>query len=187
MPPWDCPPKLSTKPKIRAGTDLAEAGEFMLENKKSGSVKKVQSLGTKHLVPGFLLFMSEGKETKWRLISDCRELNSQFNTKPFKLDHLQQIFPLLKKGEWGCKIDLKDAYFHVPVNEALKPYLRHKVGNQVWEYQAGPFGLNIMPQVFQGIMKTFEKRWRAKGVQVYIYLDDILLLAPTVPSLEKNF
>jgi hypothetical protein len=83
-------------------------------------------------------------------------------------------------------MDLKDAYFHLPVNEALRPFLRHKVGDQVWEYQAGPFGLNVMPQLFQGVMKTFEKKWRQKGVEVYIYLDDILLIAPTPGLVEKN-
>ena len=92
----------------------------------------------------------------------------------------------MQKGHWAAKIDLKDAYFHLRVNEALKPFLRHQVGDQVWEYQAGPFGLNVMPQLFQGVMKTFEKKWRAKGIEVYIYLDDILLIAPTPGLVEKS-
>ena len=99
---------------------------------------------------------------------------------------MQEIFPVLKKGLWAAKIDLKDAYFHVPVNPALRPYLRHLVGGQLWEYQAGPFGLNIMPQIFQSVMHTFEKKWRKRGFQVFIYLDDILLLAPTPILLEKH-
>ena len=43
-----------------------------------------------------------------------------------------------------------------------------------------------MPQLFQSVMKTFEKKWRKKGVQVYIYLDDILIIAPTPGQLEKD-
>ena len=102
------------------------------------------------------------------------------------MDHLQNIFPNLKKGHWAAKLDLKDAYFHIPIHDGLKPYLRHKVGDQVWEFQAGCFGLNIMPQVFMQVMKTFEKKWRGQGLQVYIYLDDILLVAPTPKLVTKH-
>ena len=83
-------------------------------------------------------------------------------------------------------MDLKDAYFHVPVHSDLKPFLRHQVGNQVWEYQNGLFGLNVMPEIFMKIMKTFQKKWRQKGLQVYIYLDDILLVAPTPILLQRH-
>ena len=143
--------------------------------------------GSKHLLPWFLISKPEERgAVKWRFISDCREINQHFQVQPFKLDHTQQILPAVQKGHWASKIDLKDAYFHLPVDPSLKPYLRHRVGDQTWEYQAGPFGLNIMPSLFQGVMKTFQAKWRAVGVQVYIYLDDILILAPTKKLLQKH-
>lgn len=36
------------------------------------------------------------------------------------------------------------------------------------------------------VMKTFQKMWRKKGFQIYIYLDDILLVAPTPNLLQKQ-
>ena len=123
---------------------------------------------------------------KWRFIADCREINQHFPVKNFRLDHMQQIFPALKRGHWGAKIDLKDAYFHVPLHSSLKPFLRHRVGDQVWEYQAGCFGLNVMPQIFMSIMKTFERKWRRAGLQVFIYLDDIFLVSSTKKILQKH-
>ena len=54
-----------------------------------------------------------------------------------------------------------------------------QVLDQVWEFQAGCFGLNVMPQLFIQVMKTFEKKWRSKAIICFIYLDDILLLSPT--------
>jgi hypothetical protein len=166
--PVGTPPPLSVN--ARQGQNLEQAQKILEEYEQCGAVKRVTPQGTKHLLPWFLISKpEEGGGVKWRFISDCREINQFFEVKKFKLDHLQQIYPTLQKGHWGAKIDLKDAYFHLSINEKLKPFLRHRVGDQVWEYQAGPFGLNIMPQLFQSVMHTFEKKWRHKGVQVYIY------------------
>ena len=184
-PQWVIAPDLSLH--ARQGPNLQQAESILQDYEKSGAVKRVGKDGTSHLLPWFLISKPEdGGGTKWRFISDCREINEHFQVKKFCLAHMQEIFPVLQKGHWAAKIDLKDAYFHLPVNEALKPFLRHLVGNQVWEYQAGPFGLNVMPQLFQSVMHTFEKRWRRKGIQVYIYLDDILMVAPTPKILEKH-
>jgi hypothetical protein len=148
QPPWKYPPKMSTHPKTRGGQDLQQVEKIMQDYENSGSVKKVWDNSTQHLIPWFLISKTDGQEKKWRLISDCRELNVKFQTKSFKLDHLQQIFPVLQKGHWAANIDLKDAYFHIPVSQALRPFLRHQIGNQTWEFQAGCFGQNIMPQIF---------------------------------------
>jgi hypothetical protein len=186
-PPWSSPPKMSTHNHPRGDQNLERAADILQDYQNSGSVRLVNPTESCHLIPWFLISKpEEGGGVKWRLISDCRELNQFFTPKPFKLDHLQQILPNLQQGSWGAKIDLKDAYFHVPVHTDLKPFLRHQVGNQIWEYQCGLFGLNIMPEVFMKLMKTFQKKWRQKGIQVYIYLDDILLVAPTQNLLQKH-
>lgn len=185
-PPWTKPPIMSTL-NISRGGDLEKVQEILLDYSKSGAIKIVQDhLSTKHLIPWFLISKKTKEEEKWRLISDCRELNQWFTPQPFKLENMNQIFPNLSKGHWGAKIDLKDAYFHIPIHGDLKPFLRHQVGDQVWEYQGGLFGLNIMPQIFMKVMKVFQKRWRQKGLLVYVYLDDILLIAPTPSILEAH-
>jgi hypothetical protein len=73
----------------------------------SGSIKDwfnkmVEDSETLHLIAWFLISKPDlGGEVKWRLIADCRELKQHFNPSPFKLDHLQQIFPNLMQGHWA--------------------------------------------------------------------------------------
>ena len=61
-----------------------------------------------------------------------------------------------------------------------------QVGEDRWEFQAACFGLNVLPQLFMQVMKTFQRLWRQKGIMCYIYLDDILLLGTTAHQVDKD-
>jgi hypothetical protein len=90
------------------------ATQILKEYQQVGAVKLLpKGSPSKHLVPWFIIRKKEGEKQKLRLIADCRELNVYFQTTHFRLDHLQQIFPLLKQGMWGGKIDLRHAYLHL--------------------------------------------------------------------------
>ena len=64
------------------------------------------------------------------------EINKHLQTRRFRLDNLQTIFPYLRKGQWAAKLDLKDAYFHLGLHPELRKYVRLKIGDQVWEFKA---------------------------------------------------
>ena len=95
---------------------------------RRGSQTAPRGEGVKHLVPWFMNSKPEKGMTKHRLISDCRELNNFFKPHKFRLDNVQQIFPYLQKGWWGAKLDLKDAYFHLPLCSEVRKYMVLKVG-----------------------------------------------------------
>jgi hypothetical protein len=46
--------------------------------------------------------------------------------------------------------------------------------------------LSTLPQLFMLLMKVLEKIWRAKGIFVFVYLDDILVLAPSEKRLARD-
>ena len=150
-----------------------------------GAVQEVQRAGSKFLVPWFIIQKPDGDKIKTRLISDCRAVNQFLVTKHFKLDHWGNIFPLLRKGQWAAKIDLRNAYFHLALSEDFRPYIRMNVGPRTFQFNAACFGLSTLPQLWMSIMKVFLKKWRSQGITVFIYLDDILLLGGS-PSQVQN-
>lgn len=103
QPNWDSPPNLSLIKRGHSMEEVEKATRILEDYAKVGAVVKVPLVGTKHLVPWFIISKQEGAKEKNRLISDCREINSHFCTKTFRLDHLQTIFPYLRKGMWGPK------------------------------------------------------------------------------------
>jgi hypothetical protein len=160
--------------------------KLLQEYAQVGAVKKVGWEGTQFLVPWFVLAKKDGEVEKLRLICDCREINIFLDPKPFRLEHWRDIFPFLRKDMWAGKVDLKDAYFHLGLGDQLKPFIRLQVDTEIWEFQAACFGLSTLPQIWMSIMRVFQKIWRAKGLLVFIYLDDILVLGESPQAAKAS-
>ena len=186
VPCPNLPPYLSMVEQVKGISELNLGKSILEDYKKVGAVKEVTKEEARHLVPWFIISKMDNNQIKHRLISDCREINLYSNAKHFKMDHWQVIFPFLRKGMFGAKIDLKDAYFHLPLEERLRPYVTLKVGDLFYQFQSACFGLNTLPQQWMSIMGVFSKKWRKKGIMVYIYLDDILVLNTTKKGVEKD-
>jgi hypothetical protein len=178
---------LSQRRQQKADQEISLANQMMLEYKESGAVREVTDPeNTRHLVPWFVLTKMEVSGVKHRLIADCRELNQFCSPQKFTLETMQTIYPLLKKGWFCAKLDLKDAYFHLPVQKSFQKYLRMQVGKTQWEFLGAPFGLNTLPKLFMAVMKPLQKVWRSRGFMVFVYLDDIIVFGSTKTSVEKH-
>ena len=179
LPNW-VEPDLKVYPCHRSALEEAQARTLMTEYMEYGAARLLSSQDlmvqpTRFLIPWFLIV----KEDKTRLISDCRALNKFLQPPHFRLDNWGEIFPFLRKGMWGAKVDLKHAYFHLQNSPKLKPYMRINIGKDIFQFDSAVFGLNVLPQLFMMVMKVLGKRWREKGHLIFIYLDDILVLGTT--------
>ena len=186
VPGWVKPPTLSVRRQVHPPQELEAARQILQEYWEVGAVQKVSDADTKYLIPWFIITKKEGQKDKVRLICDCRELNQGLHPKKFRLDHIQNIFPVLRKGLWAAKIDLKHAYFHLGLSEQLKKYVRLQVGQDIWQFEAACFGLSTLPEIWMKLMKPLQRIWRQKGMLVFIYLDDILILGETAKLVEKH-
>jgi len=95
----------------------------------------------------------------------------------FKMENLSTALRLLKPNYYMSTIDLKDAYYAVPIHKDSKKILRFNWDNQIYEFQCLPFGLCTAPRVFTKLMKVVVTYLRKQGVILVIYLDDILIAA----------
>ena len=93
------------------------------------------------------------------------------------MDNLSQILPFLKQGLWACKIDLKHAYFHLPVTKSLAQYLVIQVGAKFLSVSGSPIWAKCPPIFVDTSNENFQQVMEKKGLLVFIYLDDILVLS----------
>ena len=71
----------------------------------------------------------------------------------------------------------KDAYFHIPIQEQSRKYLRFHVQGQTYQFKALPFGLSTAPLEFTVIAKEVKLMAIQKGIRIHQYLDDWLVRA----------
>ena len=59
----------------------------------------------------------------------------------------------LQHGEWVPSIVFKDAYFHIPIQEQSRKYLRFHVQGRTYQFKVLQFGLSTTPVEFTAVAK----------------------------------
>lgn len=181
------PPTLSRRPVFfplrgrGSAQALQEQVQVLLQK---GAVEEVQDLDS----PGFYsrLFLVPKRDGGWRPVIDLSNLNKFLETEAFKMETTASIIAALRPGEWTTSIDLKDAYFHIPIAQTSKKYLRFAVDGKAYQFVALPFGLAPAPFVFTKVMAAVASFAHLKGVRVHMYLDDWLLRALCRLELQRH-
>ena len=93
------------------------------------------------------------------------------------MDSLQSAVQLMKPHFLMAVLDLKDAYYSVPIRTDHRTYLRFEHDGQLYEFVCLPNGLSSAPRIFTKLLKPTLARLREDGLLLVIYINDIILLA----------
>ena len=138
--------------------------------------------------PGFYshLFVVPKATGGYRPVIDLKALNEYITCPTFRMETTVSIRHQVQVGEFTTSIDLADAYLHIPVAEAFQHFLRIAVGDQVLQFRAMPFGLNIAPRTFTSLLAPVAATLRAQGIRVHRYLDDWLIRATSIQEAHQH-
>ena len=92
------------------------------------------------------------------------------------MEGIHLLRDLLQPHDWLGKIDLKDAYFVVPIWKDHRKYLRFIWKGSLLEFACLPFGLSVAPRLFTKLLKPVVSLLRRTGIRLIIYLDDLLFM-----------
>ena len=123
------------------------------------------------------LFLVPKKTGDLRPVINLRPLNKFIIRKHFKMENLQNVTQLVRKGDYMVTIDLKDAYFSIPIHQSHRKFLRFSWRNQLFQFAALPFGLTSAPRVFTKVLKPVIASMRQRGIRCLIYIDDLIIVA----------
>ena len=131
--------------------------------------------------PGFYshIFSIPKKSGEQQLIINLKNLNRYISHVHFKMEGLVQLQDMLLSHDWMTKVDLKEAYYSVPIHPNSQDLLRIWWNNKPYKFVCIPFGLSSAPRTFTKLLKPLVAYLREKGTCLIIYIDDILLMADT--------
>ena len=162
-------PPLSLQPipfEISNPEKRAVLQEHILLMCQKGAIETVSD----PMTPGYysIIFLRPKKSGELRPIIDLFSLNHHIFTPSFKMESAQSVRSALTQGQWIASVDLRDAYFHIPIRKSYRKYLRFATENQVWQIRALPFGLSVAPAVFTRVMSLVGIVCHQHGIKIHL-------------------
>ena len=175
--PFRIRPQLTRSPSVishyvnpHRNSYLLEALHQLIDKNAVERVRNQTSLGFFNR-----LFLVPKPNNKWRPILDLSKLNLFLKTEKFKMETPETIRISLQQGEWVTSIDFKEAYFHIPIQEQSRKYLRLHIQGRTYQFKALPFGLCTAPMEFTAVAKEVKLMATHQGIRIHQYLDDWLV------------
>ncbi|KAJ8708471.1 hypothetical protein PYW07_010596 [Mythimna separata] len=137
---------------------------------------------------GFLstMFPVPKPNNKVRPIINLKGLNKFLTPKKFRLLNHFRVPHFLQKGDFLIKIDISQAYFHIPVANRHRRFLSIVHQKKVFQFTCLPFGLSTAPLTFARVSNWVASRLRQMNIRVIVYLDDFLIANQDPMKLQKD-
>lgn len=132
------------------------------------------------------IFLRPKPNGKFRFILNLKPLNKFIKVEHFKMEDIRTAIKIIDKDYYMCSIDLKEAYFLVPVSTEHRKYLRFVFEDTLYQFTALPYGLCTAPSTFTKLLKPVVSYLRRQGFLSTIYLDDYLCIGSTFEECVAN-
>ena len=181
-----CTPRELVFPKAEADCLSAEIESLLQKEAISPICPPFDETTSEH---GFVsqLFAVPKKDGGIRPVVNLKALNSHVQQVPFKMEGIHLLKDILRPGDWMTKVDLKDAYFSIPVSSHDRKFLRFRWQGKMYQFNCLPFGLSSAPWIFtKPATKPVVTILRTLGMRIIIYIDDILVMAPSKELAQEH-
>lgn len=132
------------------------------------------------------LFIVPKPNGKFRPVINLKYLNDFVHYDHFKQETFKVVLDLLQANDFLTSVDLKDAYFSVPIHTDYQKYLKFSWKNQIFKFVVLPFGLKSAPFVFTKILKPVYAWFRLQNIRCFYYIDDSLNLHQSKKVCQDN-
>lgn len=139
---------------------------------RQGVIQQCKPCQGQFLSSYFLVDKPNGRK---RFILNLKNLNRFIEPPHFKMEDCRTALKLITSSCYMTKIDLKEAYYLVPIKKSHYKFLRFKYNEKLYEFTSLPFGLSIAPFTFTKILKSVLKYLRENGILCVAYIDDFML------------
>ena len=118
------------------------------------------------------IFTKTKKDGRYRMILNLKTFNEFLKFKYCKLESIEDSLDLITEGCYFGSVDLKDAYYSIPIHENYQKYLKLFWKEEYYQYIVLPNGFSPAVRVFTKVLTPSFKYLRSKG---HLSTNDILM------------
>ncbi|CAD6227235.1 GSCOCG00006046001-RA-CDS, partial [Cotesia congregata] len=173
--PFKEPPYQDTPPPEYHGNDK----DLEITKSEINKLLKIGAIEPCEPTPGQFLssfFTIPKPDGSYRFIINLKNLNKFIDLVHFKMEDIRAAKQLVMLNAYLGSMDLKDAFYMIPIHKNFKKYLRFLFLGKLFQFTCLQCGLCISPYIFTKIMKPVMNYLRRQGILLIIYLDDILIM-----------
>ncbi len=164
---------------IRCRQDMEDFNILVEQMEKDGKLEQSTSMWLNPVV------LTRKKSGEMRFCLDLRRVNEIVELDGFELPKTQEILRTLNGKKYFTKLDLKDGFFQVKLDDKAKEKTAFIDG------KGRLMQMNVIPQGFKNSAAIFQR-----GMQIIleglvfkkclVYIDDILIFGETKEELQEN-
>jgi hypothetical protein len=132
--------------------------------------------------PMFVVIQKKKKRPVW----DGQFVNSFMKKEHFKMESLNTVKETILREDWMTVLDIKDAYFHIPLSLQAMKLLQFQWREKTYRFRCMPFSISSAPRVFTKMMKLVLAQLRLRGLRIVGYIDDFLVFGRTQEEAFQN-
>ena len=120
------------------------------------------------------------------MILNLKPLNKFVDYHHFKMDTFHTALKLIRPGCFMASVDLKDAYYSIPIAEEDRKLLMFQWKGKYYQFTCLPNGLSSAPRIVTKILKPVYACLRSVGHTCMGHIDDSLLIGQSFNSCHRN-
>ena len=120
------------------------------------------------------------------MILNLKRLNENMPYIHFKMETINSILTLVTPNCFMAKVDIKDAYYSIPVLPEHQKYLKFYFRGELYQFRCLPNGLCSGPRKFTKLLKPPLSYPRLQKVTVAGFIDDLITLGRIFTECERN-
>ena len=122
---------------------------------------------------------------RWRMVIDYRTLNEKTIGDAYPLPNITEILDQLGSTKYFSVFDLASGFHQIPMHEPDAQKTAFSTPHGHYQFNRMPFGLKNAPATFQRLMDQVLSG--LQGIELFVYLDDIVLYAGSLREHEIKF
>ena len=132
------------------------------------------------------IFLRPKNDGSFHMILNLKQCNESVEYHLFKMDTLDTVTRMMKPRCFMASVDLKDAYYTVPIHSDYQKYLKFMFNGTPYQYTCLPNRLSSAPCIFTKLLKPVYSTLHSKGHLSSGYIDDSYLQGDTVEECQEN-